>query len=98
MSVTPKPRSWRRALEGWTQSRSEATGAARGEQLGGAKDLPQSLAMGYNREQRPDAALDVLAAGTAQAREEHKTPTVTDSIRHADWSINSSMSASRSAR
>ena len=34
----------------------------------GAKDLPQGLAMGYNREQRPDAALDVLAAGTAQAR------------------------------
>ena len=26
------------------------------------------------REQRPDAALDVLAAGTAQAQEEHKTP------------------------
>ena len=25
-------------------------------------------------EQRPDVALDVLAAGTAQAREEHKTP------------------------
>ena len=49
-------------------------GAARSEQLGGAKDLPQGLAMRYNREQRPDAALDVLAAGTAQAREEHKTP------------------------
>ena len=49
-------------------------GAARSEQLGRAKDLPQGLAMGYNREQRPDAALDVLAAGTAQAREEHETP------------------------
>ena len=69
-------------------------GAARSEQLGGAKDLPQGLAMGYNREQRPDEALDVLAAG----REEHKTPTVTGSTRHADQSINSSMSASRSAR
>ena len=37
----------------------------------------------------------MLAAGTAQAREEHKTPTVTGSTRHVDRSINSSMSASR---
>ena len=64
----------------------------------GAKDLPQGLAVGYNREQRLDAALDVLAAGTAQSREEHKTPTVTGSTRHVDRSINSSTSASRSAR
>ena len=50
----------------------------RQEQLGvsssGAKNTPQGLAMGYNREQRPGPALDVLAAGTAQAWEEHKTP------------------------
>ena len=37
--------------------------AARSEQLRGAKDLPQGLAMGYNCEQRPDAALDVFGAG-----------------------------------
>ena len=69
----------------------------RQEQLGvsssEAKDLPQGLI----REQRPDAALDVLAAGTAQAREEHKTSTETGSTRHIDRSVNSSMSASRSA-
>ena len=75
----------------------------RQEQLGvssqGAKDLPQGLAEGGIREQRPDAALDVLAAGTAQAREEeHKTQQQQQaSTRHADRSINSSMSASRSA-
>ena len=51
-----------------TSQSHRSHGAARSEQLGGAKDLPQGLAMGYNREQRPDAALDVLAAGTAQAR------------------------------
>ena len=28
--------------------------------------------MGYSREQRPDAALDVLSAGTALAREEQR--------------------------
>ena len=41
----------------------------RHEQLGvssqGAKDLPQGLAEGDIREQRPDAALDVLAAGNS---------------------------------
>ena len=62
------------------------------EQLGvsssGAKDFPQGLAVEYNREQRPDAALDVLAAGTAQTREEHKTPSETQgSTRHEDRSI-----------
>ena len=46
---------------GWN-SRSEATGAARDEQLGGAQDFQQGLAMGTIREQRPDAALDVLGA------------------------------------
>ena len=84
----------------WRDGRRVAV--RRQEQLGvsssGAKDLQQGLAEGYIREQRPDAALDVLAAGTAQAREEHKTPTVTGSTRHVDRSINSSMSASRSAR
>ena len=80
----------------------EKIAGMRQEQLGvsstGAKDFQQGLEVGYNREQRADAALDVLAAGTAQAREEHKTPTVTGSTRHVDWSINSSMSVSRSAR
>ena len=90
------------AAEGVRWKGGRKVAVMRQEQLGvsssGAKDLPQGLAVGYNREQRPDAALDVLAAGTAQAREEHKTPTVTGSTRHVDRSINSSMSASRSAR
>ena len=51
------------------------------------------------REQRPDAALDVLAAGdsTGTGGAQDST-TETGSTRHADRSINSSMSASRSAR
>ena len=53
--------------------------------------------MGYNREQRPDAALDVLSAGTAQAREDQRDSTTTGSTRHADRSISLGMSASRSA-
>ena len=89
------------AAEGVRWKGGRKVAVMRQEQLGvsssGAKDLPQGLAVGYNREQRPDAALNVLAAGTAQAREEHKTPTVTGSTRHVDRSINSSMSASRSA-
>ena len=74
----------------------------RQEQLGvssqGAKDLPQGLAEDI-REQRPDAALDVLAAGdsTSTGGAQDST-TETGSTRHADRSINSSMSASRSAR
>ena len=48
----------------------------RQEQVGvsnsGAKALPQGLAVWYNREQRPDAVLDVLSAGAAQAREEQR--------------------------
>ena len=36
------------------------------------KTFQKGLSMGYKREQRPDAAPDVLAAGTAQAREEQK--------------------------
>ena len=69
------------AAEGVRWKGGRKVAVMRQEQLGvsssGAEDLPQGLAVGYNREQRPDAALDVLAAGTAQAREEHKTPTVT---------------------
>ena len=65
------------AAEGVRWKGGRKVAVMRQEQLGvsssGAKDLPQGLAVGYDREQRPDAALDVLAAGTAQAREEHKT-------------------------
>ena len=42
------------------------------------------------REQRPDAALDVLGAGLR----EHGLPTTTGSARHADRSIRKRMSAS----
>ena len=76
----------------------------RQEQLGvssqGAKDLPQGLAERRTREQRPDAALDVLAAGdsTSTGGGAQDSTTETGSTRHADRSINSSMSASRSAR
>ena len=50
------------------------------------------------REQRPDAALDVLSAGTAHAREEQRDSTATGSTRHADRSISLGMSVSRGAR
>ena len=76
----------------------------RQEQLGvssqGAKDLQQGLAERDIREQRPDAALDVLAAGdsTRTGGGAQDSTTETGSTRHADRSINSSMSASRSAR
>ena len=63
------------AAEGVRWKGSDATGAARSEQLGSKRPFSRPRG-GYKREQRPDAALDVLAAGTAQAREEHKTPTV----------------------
>ena len=75
----------------------------RQEQLGvssqGAKDLPQGLAEGEFASSDPAAALDVLAAGTAQARGGGaQDSTTTGSTRHANRSINSSMSASRGAR
>ena len=50
------------------------------------------------REQRTDAALDVLAAGDSTSTGGAQDSTTTSSTRHADRSINSSMSASRSAR
>ena len=51
----------------------------------------------WDRERRPDAASVVLAAGTAQAREEQEALSETGSTRHADWSISQCMSVSRSA-
>ena len=74
----------------------------RHEQLGvssqGAKDLPQCLAEGIFASSDRTRRWTCLLRGTAQAREEHKTPSETGSTRHVDRSINSSMSASRSAR
>ena len=74
----------------------------RQKQLGvssqGAKDLPQGLAEGIFASSDRTRRWTCLLRGTAQAREEHKTPTETGSTRHVDRSINSSMSASRSAR
>ena len=73
----------------------------RQEQLGvssqGAKDLPQGLAEGEFASSDRTRRWTCLLQVTAQAREEeHKTPQqTTGSTRHADWSINSSMSASR---
>ena len=80
-----------------TTLRDKSVWSSSGEAARGAKDLQQGLAMKYNREQRPDAALDVLSAGTAQAREEQRDSTTTGSTRHADRSISLGMSASRSA-
>ena len=80
-----------------SKSRSEATGAARSE-LSGSK-RPSTRPRGKDiREQRPDAALDVLAAGDSTSTEGAQDSTLTGSTRHADRTINSSMSASRSAR
>ena len=59
-----------------------------GEAARGAKDLQQGLAMGYNREQRPDAALDVLSAGTAQAREEQGDSTTTTRLHQTCGPVN----------
>ena len=74
----------------------------RHEQLGvssqGAKDLPQGLAEEIFASSDRTRRWTCLLRETAQAREEHKTPTETGSTRHVDRSINSSMSASRSAR
>ena len=73
----------------------------RQEQLGvssqGARDLPQGLAEGIFASSDRTRRWTCLLRGTAQARK-HKTPTETGSTRHVDQSINSSMSASRSAR
>ena len=81
-----------------SKSRSEATGAARSE-LSGSK-RPSTRPRGKDiREQRPDAALDVLAAGNSTSTGGGaQDSTLTGSTRHVDRSINSSMSASRSAR
>ena len=64
----------------------------------GAKDLPQGLAEGIFASSDRTRRWTCLLRGTAQAREEHKTPTETGSTRHVDRLITSSMSASRSAR
>ena len=57
--------------------------------ISGAQVLPQGLAMGDIREQRPDAALDVLGAACTSTGKDNR-----GSTRHVDWSINSSMTAS----
>ena len=76
----------------------EATGAARSE-LSGSKRLSTRPRGKDIREQRPDAALDVLAAGDSTSTGGGaQDSTATGSTRHADRSINSSMSALRSAR
>ena len=46
--LQPKAPSEDRRLDPSSNSRREATGAARNEQLGGAQDLLQGLAMGYD--------------------------------------------------
>ena len=66
-------------------SRSEAMGAARSEQLGGGQDLQQGLAM------------ETFASSDRTVRPAREETTGTGSTRHADRSINSSMSASRGA-
>ena len=75
----------------------------RQEQLGvssqGARDLPQGLAEGEFASSDRTRRLDVLAAGNSTStRGGAQDSTLTGSTRHADRSINSSMSASRSAR
>ena len=53
----------------------DATGAAQREQLGGAQDPSTRRPCDGFRERQPDAAsVVVLAAGTAQAREEQEAP------------------------
>ena len=60
----------------------------RQEQLGvssqGAKDLPQGLAEEIFASSDRTRRWTCLLRGTAQAREEHKTPTETGSTRHVD--------------
>ena len=53
------------------------------------KTFHKGLSMGDIREQRPDAALDVLGAACTNTGKDNR-----GSTRHVDWSINSSMSAS----
>ena len=76
---------------GWN-SRSEATGAARDGQLGGAQDLQQGLEM------VTFASSDWMRRWTCSVRPARaRERTRTRSTRHADRSINSSLSASKGA-
>ena len=76
---------------GWN-SRSEATGAARSEQLGGAQDLEQGFVVGTL------ASSDRTLRWTCSVRPARARETArTGSTRNADRLINSSMSASRGA-
>ena len=77
-----------------TALRDKSVWSSSGEAARGAKDLRG----GDIREQRPDAALNVPSAETAQAREEQRDSTTTGSTRYADRSISLGMSVSRGAR
>ena len=59
---------------GQTNQCIEATGAAQSEQHGGATRPSTMRPRDGFRERRPDAASVVLAAGTAQSREEQEAP------------------------